>query len=329
MKLLCAFLTLALMAFGGCAHHTPETPESARLPLLSVLDDEARLAEFTRAPAALQPWLHGDRHPPVCLADLGLTPPLQLVHHSVYLDGGSQDWLLRDDAGHYFEFCTSFPGDLPVAFLLGGAHWSEPHLLSVADGTPSFRFLFDLVWAFADDPRYRNDPKLLERVRISVGLSREEFARYYQKPVLPPLPNLPAKAAAAPAARVTIHISGSVAKSGPIVFAPGPATLAEVFERSGGVAKWQTDIITVSVGSRGNRRTYTFKGREFYSGDADYELPDQSEVYVSDCSGEGLGNLSAKECARLQELHHAYLDRRAHGRINVRTDLIRPDPIAK
>lgn len=182
MNIVVATLVLACGLVAACSTTSRSERESARLPMLCCDPDEVLRTKFEQAPVELQPWLKGERLPPASLTDLGLGEGLRLIDHGVYLDGGSQAYVLCDAAGHFFAFCTSNPRDAVPAFLLGGRHFTEPNLVRVAEGTRSYRFFFDLVWALADDPRYQCSREILERTRQSLGMSQEELARLLKKP---------------------------------------------------------------------------------------------------------------------------------------------------
>jgi hypothetical protein len=126
------------------------------LPLLSLPLGHSRIGTFVRNHPESQPWLAGPKTPPICISDLGLEEPVTLVDYDTYLDGGSQKCVLADSKGHYFVFCTANPSvKEPPSFLLGVDHWSAKPALRVSAGSKSYQFLFDLIWSFADDPRYQ------------------------------------------------------------------------------------------------------------------------------------------------------------------------------
>lgn len=163
----CWFSAVVLLLLAACAH--PSRPESpvADLPVLkdpnSFLAPDPRLTAFRQDPIRLQPWLAGPRTPPTCLADLGLEAPLELLDVRRSLNG-DQNYVISDARGRYFQFCTT-AGPMPPAFFLGAEHWSRlgAGAIEVRADSASYRFLTDLLWAFAEDPRYQYDPEFIRR----------------------------------------------------------------------------------------------------------------------------------------------------------------------
>jgi hypothetical protein len=149
---------------------------------LHVPADEVAVAAFEQAPTQAQPWLCGDRKPPLSIADLGLQGEVRLLADDPYLDGGSQEFVLSDNAGHYFVFCTSNPEATEPAFLLGTKHFTEPQICRVAIGSASYQFLFDLIWSFAENPRYQLTPEERGQLRLACGASKEKFDLMLKKP---------------------------------------------------------------------------------------------------------------------------------------------------
>lgn len=145
MKALAILISLVVGLLCSCSTRTHKPNESARLPLLRVPRDEAALATFEQAPTQSQPWLCGGRNPPLSVADLGLQGEIRLFAAESYLDGGSQEFVLCDPAGHYFVFCTSNPRAAEPAFLLGTKHFTEPQICRVAIGSASYTKLHSNV----------------------------------------------------------------------------------------------------------------------------------------------------------------------------------------
>jgi hypothetical protein len=189
MKIVASYLLITLAVLSACSTGPQRAAEAARLPLLRVPEDEALIATFESDPVKSQPWLAGERHPPTSVADLGLKDDVLLVSREVYLDGGSQAYLLRDGADRFFLFCTSNPRDREPSFLLGVQHFTDPQICRVPTGTRSYQFLFDLLWSFSGDPRYQYSAEQLQRAQESSGMSKEEFQRLQEKPNQPPQRN--------------------------------------------------------------------------------------------------------------------------------------------
>jgi hypothetical protein len=169
----------------GCAHQQVlQHSDWPRLPLLVVPAEGRSTKENATAGLAAQPWMQGDRKPPESIADLRLgNGPVRLVSKAHYFDGGSQAFLLEGEKGKFFAFCTSDPNDREKpAFLLGTFHFTQPGALRVEEGSTAFRFLYDLLWSFWDDPRNRPGDDRLRVTRESLGLSPAEFEKTLTKP---------------------------------------------------------------------------------------------------------------------------------------------------
>ncbi len=182
-----ALISAAVLCLTACVSHQPSDVRFPSLPLLDVKPEEKLAAAFKRDPEKSQPWLSGDRKPPLSIEDLGLHGQVRLVDQGLYFDGGSQFYLLADQAERLFAFCTSNPNPSESpAFLLGKVHFSNPGGLRVPLGSPSFEFLYRLVWSFSRDPRYRPDPETLRRFREDNRLSEGELDERMKEPNQPP-----------------------------------------------------------------------------------------------------------------------------------------------
>ena len=188
---------IGTVVLAGCTANTPKTPAigptppaypndpfpKTRIPLLSVVPDNLALERLSLDPVSSQPWLQGPRRPPESLADLGLTGQLSLVKY------GNPQWeahdiVVMDETGRMFAFCATIispykPGD--DAFILGTTH-PQKSAPRVTPDSRSYRFLFDLVWSFADDPRYHYTKRQAETLRTSMHLTDEEFEIIIHKP---------------------------------------------------------------------------------------------------------------------------------------------------
>lgn len=180
-----AFLVVSLV-FLGCG--TPPSSEvlakqMPRLPLLCIQAEASEpLQEFLTDPVNRQPWVAGNCALPETLADLGLNEPIRLVWTEVYFDGGSRGFLLEDSSGMFFA-CSTTPLTEPnPAFYLGTIGRDVGGFRRAELGTPAFRFLFNLVWSFADRPEYKCAPDILRKMQESAGISDEEMAEFLKKP---------------------------------------------------------------------------------------------------------------------------------------------------
>jgi hypothetical protein len=163
------------------ARHFPDS----RFPLLEVERNRELFARFDTAPFGSQPWLRGDRQPPLTLRDLGLVGRLSLAD----LSGGVAEWGMRvlvvDGHGNMFGFCThqkvTPDGDLADVFDLGVLTPNKT-AVHVTEGSPSYRFLHALVWSFAKDARYQPSQATLQRARTSAHLSEAELEELRRPP---------------------------------------------------------------------------------------------------------------------------------------------------
>lgn len=107
------------------------------------------------------PELKKLRHPwtkqqplPRTLADCGLRPDAKVVRATLYLDGGSRFFALRDSAGACLFFCTSKPysqakhdgeTDWQEFFILGATNYRDPVGVPVPRGSPTELLLLKAV----------------------------------------------------------------------------------------------------------------------------------------------------------------------------------------
>jgi hypothetical protein len=91
---------------------------------------------------------------PASLADCGLQADAKVVVTSIYLDGGTRLFALKDSVGAYFVFCTSKPqaqakrdGDAEwnEQFVVGAKHYLEKEGVSVPRGSPTEAFLLKIT----------------------------------------------------------------------------------------------------------------------------------------------------------------------------------------
>ena len=186
MKPALVLISAAVLALTSCISHKRPIASSdgfPRLPWLKVEPEEELIAAFEKDPEKSQPWFAGDRSLPLSIQGLGLNGKVRLAKQGLYLDGGSQCYLLADEKDRLFAFCTSNPhSSASPAFLLGRMHFTEVGSVRVPLGSPSFQFLYRLVWSFSRDPRYQPDLEILRRVREELGLSEKEFAEMRKEP---------------------------------------------------------------------------------------------------------------------------------------------------
>ena len=167
---------------GPTAYRNDRFPKT-RIPLLSVTPDNMALERLSLNPVSSQPWMQGPKRPPESLADLGLKGRLCLVKY------GNPRWeahdiVIMDERGRMFAFCATIispysPGD--DAFILGTTRATKS-ALQVKPDSRSYSFLFDLIWSFADDPRYHFTKRQAEILRTSMHLTDEEFEIITHKP---------------------------------------------------------------------------------------------------------------------------------------------------
>jgi hypothetical protein len=187
-------LIFGALLVGGCRSHRP-TPPSAptqqsgdfselRFPFLDVPEDLPALDRLRENPASVQPWLSGSKKPPESLKDLGLSGELHLALFRRSQGDDAFPIVIADAQGRLFAFCATSETDYSGygdAFVLGALRPSRA-LPRVLPGSASYRFLFSLVWSFADDKRYKPDPAVLEIARNRLRLSTEEFRQLLSEP---------------------------------------------------------------------------------------------------------------------------------------------------
>ena len=184
MKFLRSILVLALLGCLGCQHTAVIEPVWPGLPFLANPPAGKPTPEARRAALAAQPWSTGERKSPETVADLQIgSAPIRLIEVDTYFDGGSSGFLLEGEKGKFFAFCTSHPhGREKPAFLLGTLHFTEVGSTAAEHGSASFRFFYDLLWSFADDPNNRPSDDVLRRTRETLKISPEEFEKVLKKP---------------------------------------------------------------------------------------------------------------------------------------------------
>jgi len=140
------FVSLAVSAWTiGFAASRIESPVRIIAP-----PEEAKLRDLKQVK---HPWTK-ERSLPVSLADCGLKADAKLVVTSLYLDGGSRMFALKDSTDAYFVFCTSKPqsqakrdGDPEwnEHFVVGAKHYLEKDGVSVPRGSPAEAFLLKAI----------------------------------------------------------------------------------------------------------------------------------------------------------------------------------------
>ena len=112
--------------------------------------EEAKLNDLKKLK---HPWTKG-RPLPTSLADCGLEADAKLVAATIYLDGGSRLFALKDSKGAYFVFCTSKPqaqakhdGDAAwdEHFIVGAKHYLEKEGGLVPRGSSTEAFLLKVI----------------------------------------------------------------------------------------------------------------------------------------------------------------------------------------
>ncbi|MBS0633544.1 MAG: hypothetical protein JSS11_16665 [Verrucomicrobia bacterium] len=157
-----------------------------RFPLLEAAANQSASERIERSLIENQPWLKGDLKPPTALSDLGLKGKLSLIDYG----GDKASWgtrvVIADSSGHIFAFFSGQvrkgeSDDFVDAFYLGGVT-PRKGMLRVFEGSPSYRFLFRLVWSFSRDARYRPSKATLERARAQLNLTESEFEELLTEP---------------------------------------------------------------------------------------------------------------------------------------------------
>jgi hypothetical protein len=196
----CMFASGALLS-GACHQAASKQPQvvgevpanprfpNTRFPLLEVKKDFDAVERLMADPVGSQPWMRGPRKPPVSLRELGFKGKPSLV----CFEGGQREWgtvvVLSDRSGNLFAFCTSQvrigeSDEFVDAYFIGGLRPSK-HLVRVDEWSPSYRFLFSLVWSFAKDKQYQPSSTTLAKARAHANLSESEFAELLKEPALP------------------------------------------------------------------------------------------------------------------------------------------------
>jgi len=199
MKIVPYILLVASACFYGC-HVTPTVApvdrpapkiqsddtgfSAARFPLLDVPEDFDAISLFVSDPAAVAPWTKSQRLPISSIKDIGLSGKVRLAKFGPKATEAGYPVLMADDRGHMFGFCATNVTDyngFGDSFILGTLSPSR-RFLRVLPGTPTYEYLFSLVWSFSQDQRYQCSPAYLEKIRSRLRLSPEDFRRFLSKP---------------------------------------------------------------------------------------------------------------------------------------------------
>ncbi|MEO5958454.1 MAG: hypothetical protein ABIZ49_05560 [Opitutaceae bacterium] len=161
----------------------------SRFPLVEVETEPVAFDRIRNDPIRSQPWMQGARLPPTTLEDLGLHGKLSLSA----LAGGKTEWgthvIVSDSHGNLFGFFSAqarigVTDDFKEVFWLGGLARSKD-LVRVDAWSPSYRFLFSLVWSFARDDRYQPSRETLEKARQHANLTESELTELLTEPKHP------------------------------------------------------------------------------------------------------------------------------------------------
>lgn len=114
---------------------------------------------------------------------------------------------------------------------------------------------------------------------------------------------------------VRVNAIGCFGTPDVVSLSPSEGTLSEAIERSGGITKYGRRELRLTCPIDNTKRTLAIDMLKFYEGTADYNLPDETVIFVSECNYTGTGNFTRDEFLHFEAARSDYLRRRSSGEI--------------